>query len=146
MSSRKAAAKVARNGVKHGARHGAGSGAKGGLKNGVGHAVKPRPKAPAVPAPAAAAPGSSVAAAEQLAAEIQRALAAGNLDVLTPQALQTLMTAACRLYSAQVENGSETLPVREVTPTDIMVTASGLMRAGNLAVFELGMWQSWTGR
>jgi hypothetical protein len=56
------------------------------------------------------------------------------------------MTAACRLYSAQVEAGSQVPPVGEVTPTDIMITASGLMRAGNLAVFELGMWQSWTGR
>jgi hypothetical protein len=27
-----------------------------------------------------------------------------------------------------------------------MVTASGLLKAANLAVFELGMWQSWTGR
>ena len=33
-----------------------------------------------------------------------------------------------------------------VTPTEVMVTASGLLRAANLAVFELGMWQSWTGR
>jgi hypothetical protein len=66
--------------------------------------------------------------------------------VLSSQALQKLMTAACRLYSAQVEAGSQALPVGEVTPTDIMVTASGMMRAGNLAVFELGMWQSWTGR
>jgi hypothetical protein len=28
----------------------------------------------------------------------------------------------------------------------VMVTASGLLKAANLAVFELGMWQSWTGR
>ncbi len=28
----------------------------------------------------------------------------------------------------------------------LMVTASGLLRAANLAVFELGMWQSWTGK
>ena len=111
--------------------------------------AKPAPRASASvkAAPAAAAPATSVsAAAEQLAADIQRALAAGNLEVLSPEALQTLMTAACRLYSAQAENGSTMLPVGEVTPTDIMVTASGLMRAGNLAVFELGMWQSWTGR
>jgi hypothetical protein len=27
-----------------------------------------------------------------------------------------------------------------------MITASGLLKAANLAVFELGMWQSWTGR
>ncbi len=113
--------------------------------------IKPAPRAvapvAAKTAPVAAArPASTAAAAEQLAAEIQRALKAGDLEVLTPEVLQTLMTAACRLYSAQVEAGSNALPVGEVTPTDIMVTASGLMRAGNLAVFELGMWQSWTGR
>jgi len=28
----------------------------------------------------------------------------------------------------------------------VMLTASGLLRAADLAVFELGMWQSWTGR
>ena len=41
------------------------------------------------------------------------------------------------------------LPVQErsgVTATDVMTTASGLLRAVNLAVFELGMWQSWSGR
>jgi hypothetical protein len=26
------------------------------------------------------------------------------------------------------------------------VTASGLLRAADLAAFELGMWQGWTGR
>ena len=109
--------------------------------------AKPAPRAVA-PAAAAAAPASAstAAAAEQLAADIQRALKTGDHEVLTPETLQKLMTAACRLYSAQVEAGSQALPVGEVTPTDIMVTASGLMKAGNLAVFELGMWQSWTGR
>ena len=101
-------------------------------------------RAPVRPVIAGAAKPTQVA--EELAADIQRALAAGDHDVLTPEALQKLMTAACRLYSAQSEAGSQMLPVGEVTPTDIMITASGLMRAGNLAVFELGMWQSWTGR
>jgi hypothetical protein len=27
-----------------------------------------------------------------------------------------------------------------------MVTASGLLRAADLAAFELGLWQGWTGR
>jgi hypothetical protein len=109
--------------------------------------TRAKPAAPAVaPLAAPAAKRVTVTAAEQLAADIQRALATGDLDVLTPEALQTLMTAACRLYSAQSEAGSQMLPVGEITPTDIMITASGLMRAGNLAVFELGMWQSWTGR
>jgi hypothetical protein len=106
-----------------------------------------RPAAPAKPTPVAVTPAASVStAAEQLAADIQHALKAGDHEVLSSQALQQLMTAACRLYSAQVEAGSQVPPVGEVTPTDIMITASGLMRAGNLAVFELGMWQSWTGR
>ena len=109
--------------------------------------AKPAARAVApVAAKAAPSAGSATAAAERLADDIQQALKAGDVDVLTPEALQKLMTAACRLYSAQSEAGSQMLPVGEVTPTDIMVTASGLMRAGNLAVFELGMWQSWTGR
>ena len=86
-------------------------------------------------------------AAQRLAADMQRGLAEGRLDIVPPDALRTLMTAACRLYSAQVEAGSQLPPVTaNVTSTDIMVTASGLLKAGNLAVFELGMWQSWTGR
>ena len=113
-------------------------------KNGAKTRAKPAPAAAAPIAPAQATP--IAAAAEQLAADIQRALHAGDHEVLSPQTLQKLMTAACRLYSAQSEAGSQVPPVGEVTPTDIMITASGLMRAGNLAVFELGMWQSWTGR
>jgi hypothetical protein len=108
--------------------------------------AKPAARAAVPAAVAGTTEPTAVAAAEQLAADIQRALKAGDLDVLTPEALQKLMTAACRLYSAQAEAGSQMLPVGEMTPTDIMITASGLMRAGNLAVFELGMWQSWTGR
>ena len=57
------------------------------------------------------------------------------------------MGALCRVYSAQVENGAKFTPIAEgqvVSPTGVMVTASGLLRAANLAVFELGMWQSWT--
>ena len=93
------------------------------------------------------AKSGAVARAEQLANDIQRALQAGNLDVLTPEALQKLMTAACRLYSAQVDAGATHLPITaNVSSTEIMATASGLLKAGNLAVFELGMWQSWTGR
>jgi hypothetical protein len=83
-----------------------------------------------------------------LATAVQRGLADGNTSVLSQEAVQALMAAACRTYSAQVDAGSQFLPVgeRDLTPTDIMVTASGLLRSGNLAVFELGFWQSWTGR
>jgi hypothetical protein len=106
----------------------------------------------AKPAPTKSAPDTVddiSAAAEQLAANIDRALAAGRTDLLTAQAIQALMAAACRSYSAQVEVGGSFPPLaarNRVTSTDVMVTASGLLKSANLAVFELGMWQSWTGR
>jgi hypothetical protein len=104
---------------------------------------------PAVAAAAKPTQSSDLSnAALQLAAQIERGLAAGDTDMLSPEALQVLMAAACNLYSAQVEAGQQHLPLKPlgVPPTAVMSTASGILRAANLAVFELGMWQSWTGR
>ena len=89
------------------------------------------------------------AAAEQLAVEIEAALDRGDAEVLTAEALQALMAAACRCYAAAVEAGQSFPPLGDrsrVTSTDVMATTSGLLKSANLAVFELGMWQSWTGR
>ena len=114
--------------------------------------AKPATKAAAAkPAPAkgAATNGSTSHDATKLAAEIERALISGKLDTLTPQALHALMGACCKNYATRVEAGEDLLPLAQrttVSPTEVMVTASGLLRAANLAVFELGMWQSWTGR
>jgi hypothetical protein len=97
--------------------------------------------------PKAAANGIS-AEAIKLADEIERAFAKSD-KAISEEAMQALMGALCRVYSAQVENGARYTPIPEgqvVSPTGVMVTASGLLRAANLAVFELGMWQSWTGR
>jgi hypothetical protein len=88
------------------------------------------------------------AEAIKLADEIERAFAKSD-NAISEEAMQALMGALCRVYSAQVENGAKYTPIAEgqaVSPTGVMVTASGLLRAANLAVFELGMWQSWTGR
>jgi phage I-like protein len=123
-------------------------------------AHKTTPKAAPHTKPAAAKPvaepagksaGVATASAEatRLAADIERGLADGRIDLLTPQALQALMAAACKAYAAQIEAGNPMAALAQrttVTPTEVMVTASGLLRATNLAVFELGMWQSWTGR
>jgi predicted component of type VI protein secretion system len=111
-------------------------------------ADKPAAKSKAAPA-AAASNGSASGDATRLAAEIERELAGGKLDTLTPQALHALMSACCKNYATRIEAGEDLLPLSQrttVSPTEVMVTASGLLRAANLAVFELGMWQSWTGR
>jgi hypothetical protein len=84
----------------------------------------------------------------RLAGEIEQAFKKSD-DAISAEAMQTLMSALCRVYTAQVENGASYTPIPEgqvVSPTGVMVTASGLLKAANLAVFELGMWQSWTGR
>jgi len=49
----------------------------------------------------------------------------------------------------QLEAGAQFLPLASqasASPTEVMTTTSALLKAANLAVFELGMWQSWTGR
>jgi hypothetical protein len=111
-------------------------------------AVKSARKAAAKPAVVASA-SEATTTARVLAKEIERGLSDGRIDLIAPEALQDLMAALCKSYSAQLEAGGEFLPLRgrtSVTSTDIMTTASGLLKAANLAVFELGMWQSWTGR
>jgi phage I-like protein len=111
--------------------------------------AKPAAKPFATPVEIDAAAATASAQALRLAADIERGLADGRLDMLTPEALQALMAATCKAYAAQIEAGNPLAALARrttVTPTEVMVTASGLLRATNLAVFELGMWQSWTGR
>lgn len=107
----------------------------------------PRPAAQAARKPTAD-PALS-ADAKRLAAAIERSVADGRPDALAPDALQALMGALCRTYSTRLEMGDQVLPLASrnaVSPTDVMQTASGLLRGADLQVFELGMWQSWTGR
>jgi hypothetical protein len=106
-------------------------------------------RVPAQPADKIANGAAGSAEAKRLAAEIEHALASGRRDILSTEALQALMAAVCKTYAAQIEAGEQLLPLPErggATATDVMITASGLLKAANLAVFELGMWQSWTGR
>jgi hypothetical protein len=124
-----------------------GAAAKAARRPGKVKAAARRPAAKTSAAAAASVNGLS-AEALRLAAEIDRAFAKSD-DVLSPEAMQALMGSLCRVYAAQVEAGAKHTPIAEgqfVSPTGVMVTASGLLRAANLAVFELGMWQSWTGR
>jgi hypothetical protein len=101
-------------------------------------------------APAVAKPAGNGASADakRLAVALERSIADGKLDLVTADALQALIAAACRVYSARTEAGEQFTPVpkNSISATDVMLTASGLLRAADLAVFELGMWQSWTGR
>ncbi len=88
-------------------------------------------------------------ALQDLASKVEAEIVEGKVGMLTPEMVQTMMGIACRAYSAQVEEGQEYLPLAHhntANATDVMLTASGLLKAANLQVFELGMWVSYTGR
>ena len=96
-----------------------------------------------------AQPGNEASVqALKLAAEIERGLVSGQ-PAISSQAQQKLLAALCKSYAQQVQAGSAASAlggVSAVTATDVMITASGLLKSADLQVFELGMWQSWTGR
>jgi NAD(P)-dependent dehydrogenase (short-subunit alcohol dehydrogenase family) len=83
----------------------------------------------------------------RVAAMIEKALADGDLNCLQPHAQQALIGALCRLYAANSEAGNR-YPIvggrTAVTATDVMVMCGALLKAVDLQVFELGMWQSWS--
>jgi hypothetical protein len=73
----------------------------------------------------------------------ERALSSGKLDAVSDAELEAVMTAAVRLYAAKTE--TETPPERpvgpeKVTPTDIVVTVSALIRAAGLNLWDVSMW------
>jgi hypothetical protein len=64
---------------------------------------------------------------------------------------QLLLAAAVRLYGARVDAGlrDPAFPAGhgELAPTatDVVVTASAMLKASQIELFELGMWQTWSG-
>lgn len=63
--------------------------------------------------------------------------------------IQTMLANAVRLYaerSAERDGDLPAFPADAVTATDVMVTVTAMLKAVNLQVFELGMWQAWSGR
>jgi hypothetical protein len=77
---------------------------------------------------------------------IEELLLSGETETIDAGAIQDLLSAAVRLYSARVEQtGLFPAVAREsITATDAMIATSGLLRAVNIAPFELGLWQAWS--
>jgi hypothetical protein len=100
-----------------------------------------------IPAPGAVVSTPESAEALRIAAMIEKSLADGDLGCLQPHAQQALIGALCKLYAANAEAGNR-YPVvggrTAVTATDAMVMCGALLKAVDLQVFELGMWQSWS--
>jgi hypothetical protein len=61
--------------------------------------------------------------------------------------LQKIVSAAVKLYAERFQAGARTSPVGalDVSATDTLIFVTGLLKSANLELFELGMWQSWSG-
>lgn len=62
--------------------------------------------------------------------------------------IQSMLAKAVRLYAERAGEQDGALPAfasDAVTATEVMVTVTAMLKAVNLQVFELGMWQAWSG-
>jgi hypothetical protein len=87
--------------------------------------------------PAAASLGGDFVAAAD------RALAAGQPGQVSDAELERVMTAAVRLYAAKAESDkppAQPVTPSDVTPTEIVVTVSDLIRAAGLNLWDVSMW------
>ena len=79
----------------------------------------------------------------------ERALSSGKLEQVGDAELEAVMTAAVRLYAAKAEaNDKEVQPVtpESVTPTEVVVTVSAMIRAVGLNLWDVSMWFNRTKR
>jgi hypothetical protein len=73
----------------------------------------------------------------------ERALASGDLDGVSNEDLERVMTAAVRLYAAKSEtdNPPDTpITPEKVTPTDVVVSVSDIIKAAGLNLWDVSMW------
>jgi hypothetical protein len=63
--------------------------------------------------------------------------------------IQDMLAKAVRHYAERAADRDGALPAfpaDATTATEVMVTVTAMLKAVNLQVFELGMWQAWSGR
>ncbi len=62
--------------------------------------------------------------------------------------VQALLAAAVRIYAERMEDRDEALAAfpagAGITATQAMVTITAILKAVNVQLFELGMWQAWS--
>lgn len=90
---------------------------------------------------------SATAALDELVKKTTAGLEAGTMVEAVPmESMQKLIAAAVRLYAIQFHAGRD-IPIfgqaHGVTATDTMVVTTAMLKAVNIQLFELGMWQMW---
>ena len=86
---------------------------------------------------------------EDFVAAAERALTSGQPGQVSDADLERVMTAAVRLYAAKVDADmapAQPITPSAVTPTDIVVTVSDLIKSAGLNLWDLSMWFNRTKR
>ena len=68
---------------------------------------------------------------------------------LSDSDIQGMLAKSVRLYAERAAEREGELPAfasDAATATEVMVTVTAMLKAVNLQVFELGMWQAWSRR
>jgi len=81
--------------------------------------------------------------ARALAAASDRVRQSGEVSAIGSSDLAALITAALKLYAAKAEaDGTLPPPVvaEKITPTEVVVVVTEMLRAANLSLFDLAMW------
>ena len=84
-----------------------------------------------------------------LRALVEALLERGDVDGVPEEPIQQGLTALVKLYAAKCEAGARfppVLPDGSVSATAAMILTTALMQAVHVELFELGMWQAWSGR
>lgn len=81
------------------------------------------------------------AAAQAFAEAAERAL--GDPKVISSGELERVLTGAIKLYAAKAETEERSFPpvaVEKITPTEVVLFVSELLRTANISLFDLAMW------
>jgi hypothetical protein len=80
---------------------------------------------------------------DDFVAAAERALSSGDPAQVADADLERVLTAAVRLYAAKTESDKppmQPITPANVTPTDIVVTASDMIKAAGLNLWDVSMW------
>jgi hypothetical protein len=81
--------------------------------------------------------------ADALVGMAERVLASGTAQQVASEDIERLLTAAMKLYAAKADAEAVLPPPvspARITPTEVVVVVSEIMRAANLSLFDLSMW------
>lgn len=67
--------------------------------------------------------------------------------VMSDEELQAAFVHIIKMYARKFERGSRALPYVDpsLSATNVLITTTMLLKAANVELFELGMWQSFSG-